>query len=247
METTRKKVRSIFVSDIHVGCHYCKASEFHDFLEKYQPENLYLIGDIFDGERMYYQGIYWESHYTRLIQKIIEFVQNYQTEVYYAVGNHDEFLKDFLGDWGHIHLREEFIHITADGRKLLVLHGDYFDNFTKHAKWLYNLGDKAYNAALFVNKWFNEIRRKLGMKYWAVSSVLKQKVSQARSYINNFEELVVKYTHSKKCDGVICGHVHAPKIGVIRDIQYFNCGDWIEHCTALVENYDGSIELVWYH
>lgn len=248
MSKQKKEVRSIFISDTHLGCKYARAEELVEFLKQYKAENLYLVGDIIDGSRMKNQGIYWIDPFTYVVRTIIGMMKHSDTKIYYAIGNHDEFLKDFKDQaFGGIELDEEFIHETADGRKLLVIHGDYFDSFTKHAKWLYHLGDRAYNVALAMNSWINTVRRKMGLEYWGFSCALKKTVSQARSYVNNFEELVSKYVQSKDCDGAICGHVHTPLISELHGVQYYNCGDWIEHCTALIEDYEGNIELVWYH
>lgn len=125
------------------------------------------------------------------------------------------------------------VHETADGRRLLVIHGDFFDHLTKHAAWVYHLGDRAYTLALHLNKWMNIARRSLGYPYWSFSSLLKSKVKRAVNFINDFEHFVARYTKRKGCTGVICGHIHVPAIRRIDGIDYFNCGDWMEHCTVL--------------
>lgn len=167
------------------------------------------------------------------------------TKVVYITGNHDEFLRNFSPlILGHIEVVDETIHTTVDGKQYLVIHGDCFDHITKHWKWTSYLGDRAYTFALWVNKLLNVCRRKLGLKYWSFSAMCKAQVKEAVAFINNFEHFVVKYTKQKECEGVICGHIHTPTIKDIDGIKYLNCGDWVEHCTALVEHYDGKIELV---
>ena len=167
------------------------------------------------------------------------------TKVFYTTGNHDEFLRSFSPQTlGGVELADMFIHETVDGRRLLVIHGDFFDHLTKHAAWVYHLGDRAYTAALHLNKWMNLARRSLRYPYWSLSSLLKTRVKRAVNFINDFELFVARYTKKKNCSGVICGHIHVPIIRKIDGIDYYNCGDWMEHCTALVEHLDGRIELV---
>lgn len=241
-----KKVRSIFLSDVHIGNPYAKVYELCQLLNSYETEFLYLVGDIIDGSRMQHQPILWENSYTQFVQKVLD-LANSNVKVCYAIGNHDEFLRGFPGCFGNFQMGNEFIHTTADGKRLLITHGDLFDHYTSQAKWLYRLGDKAYDVALFVNKWINELGKYFGFPYWHISGTLKIKISQVRSYINDFESSVTNYMKKKECSGVVCGHVHSPQIRNLGDIQYYNCGDWIEHCTALIEDLDGNIDLIWHH
>jgi UDP-2,3-diacylglucosamine pyrophosphatase LpxH len=238
-----KKVRSLFISDVHLGCRYSKAEELRSFLKGYEAEYLYLVGDIVDGWKLK-KNFYWEDSYSFFLRKVLSMVKH-GTKVYYAIGNHDEFLKHFAPHrFGNIALGDQFVHQTADGRRLLVIHGDYFDHLTKHFNWIYHLGDHAYSLALFVNRWMNAARRALGLSYWSFSAMLKGKVKKAVNYVNSFESFVARYTLQRGCTGVICGHIHWPAIKDIEGVQYYNCGDWIENCTALVELESGEIELV---
>lgn len=237
------KVRSLFISDVHLGCRYCKADELRSFLKGYEPEYLYLVGDIVDGWKLK-KNFYWEDGYNFFVRKILSMVKR-GTRVYYAVGNHDEFLKHFSPHlFGNIELADQFIHETADGRRLLVIHGDYFDHLTKHFNWVYHLGDRAYSVALWLNRWMNTLRRALGWSYWSFSAMLKARVKKAVNYVNSFETFVARYTLQHHCTGVVCGHIHSPAIKHLEGIDYYNCGDWIENCTALVEHENGQIELV---
>lgn len=179
--------------------------------------------------------------------KFNETIRNTGTKVVYLAGNHDEFLRNFLPNtFGHVSIQDEAEHICLDGRKLLVIHGDAFDKLTLNFPWLYHVGDHAYSMAMWLNDKFNYIRRKFGFKYFSLSQYLKNNVKKAVNFINNFEHFIVKHTQLSNCQGVVCGHIHSPVIKTIDDITYYNCGDWVESCTALIENLDGSFEIYKY-
>lgn len=237
----RRKVKSLFISDIHLGCKYTKAEELLRFLKEIEPENLFLIGDIIDGWKMS-QKVYWNDTYSFIIKRILGMIRS-GTKVYYISGNHDEFLRKFTPNvFGHLEICDEMVYQTMSGKRMLIIHGDIFDQLTIKAKWLYYLGDWAYSFAMWLNNKYNQIRRLLGYPYWSLSLMLKQNVKSAVNFINSFEHYIIKYTKDKKCDGVICGHIHTPCIKIIDDTMYCNCGDWVESCTAIIENNDGKIE-----
>jgi len=238
------KVRSIFISDIHLGCRYSKTIELLEFLKCYDTEYLYLVGDIFDGWKLK-NNFYWDNNCTFIIRHILGMIKSNGTIVKYVTGNHDEFLREITPCvFGDILIADEFIHTTADNKKLLIIHGDAFDHITKHWKWIYFLGDTAYSFAMFLNQWVNFFRRKLGLQYWSFSSVLKQNVKKAVNYINSFEHFIAKHTLDNDCEGVVAGHIHQPCIKDIDGVKYYNCGDFVENCTAIIENLDGSMELI---
>lgn len=240
----RIKIRSLFISDVHIGCKYAQIELLNKFLKKYDPEYLYLVGDIVDFWQLG-QKIFWTDEYSFFFRKIIGTIKR-ETKIFYITGNHDEVLRPFVPEtFGNVKLVNEIVHSTLDGRRLLVIHGDYFDQVTKYAKWLYHLGSFGYNAALWLNQKMNKIRKRLGLKYWSLSAMLKRKVKEAASFINNFEQAVVIYCKQKNCDGVICGHIHTPSIKKIDGLDYYNCGDWVESCSAIIENLDGSFVLVY--
>ena len=167
------------------------------------------------------------------------------TQVYFLVGNHDEFLREYTPlEIENLSILDEVIHIGQDGKKYLVIHGDLFDQFTLHFGFLYQIGDFGYSVLLFINRWVNAIRRKLRLKYWSLSKLCKQKVKQAVNYINNFEHCLMRYAKQKGCDGVISGHIHTAAVKEIDGLQYYNCGDWVDSCSAVIENLDGSFELI---
>jgi len=238
-----KKIRSIFISDAHLGCRYTHAEALLAFLRNHQPQYLYIVGDFIDGWRLK-KSWYWSDTYTYLLKRIVDLMKR-GTRVYYTPGNHDEFLRSFTENFGSVHLADEFVHETADRRKLLVTHGDKFDAVVLNARWLSLLGDVGYNFLLLINVVFNALRRRLGFGYWSLSAAIKHRVKQATSYIGNFEGVVTRYAAQQGCSGVICGHIHTPKISTVDGLDYYNTGDWVESCTALVEYTDGSFELLY--
>jgi UDP-2,3-diacylglucosamine pyrophosphatase LpxH len=238
-----KTVRSIFISDAHLGCRYTHAEALLAFLRNHQPQYLYIVGDFIDGWRLK-RSWYWSDTYTYLLKRIVDLMKR-GTRVYYTPGNHDEFLRSFTESFGSVHLADEFVHVTADQRRLLVTHGDKFDAVVLNARWLSLLGDVGYNLLLGINIVFNALRRRLGFGYWSLSAAIKRRVKQATSYIGNFEDVVTRYAAQQGCSGVVCGHIHTPRIGSHGGIDYYNTGDWVESCTALVEYSDGSFELLY--
>lgn len=237
------RYRSIWISDTHLGTRGCKAEYLLDFLKHTQSEKLYLVGDIIDGWRLR-RSWYWNDTQTAVIQEILKKTRN-GTEVIYVPGNHDEVLRDYLGlIVGGVKVRDLVEHETADGRRFLVIHGDQFDGVVRYAKWLALLGDWAYNLLLWMNDHFNKARKLLGMPYWSLSAYLKHKVKNAVEFISCFEEAVAHEAKKRKADGVICGHIHHPEIRQIDGILYCNDGDWVESCTALIEEADGRMEII---
>jgi UDP-2,3-diacylglucosamine pyrophosphatase LpxH len=236
------RIRTIFISDVHLGCKYTHADSLLAFLRNHQPQYLYIVGDFVDGWRLSRKW-YWNDTYTFLFKHIVDLMKR-GTRVFYTPGNHDEFLRDFIENLGSVQLADEFVHVTADRRKLLITHGDKFDTAVLHAEWLSHLGDTGYNLLLGLNSVFNAIRRRLGFGYWSLSKAIKRKVKEATCYIGNFEELLTRRASERGCDGVVCGHIHTPKIIDVNGVMYYNTGDWVESCTALVEYTDGTLELL---
>jgi len=237
------RVRSLFISDVHLGCGFSRSEQLLDFLGRIEPDQLYLVGDIIDGWKLK-RNFIWNDTSSFVIRRILGMLKR-GTRVFYATGNHDEFLREFSPHtFGHMELADQFIHETATGHRLLVIHGDCFDHLTKHAPWVYHLGDRAYTVALHLNAWMNLARRSLGYPYWSFSSMLKSRVKGAVNFINDFEHFVARFTRQQGCSGVVCGHIHVPAVRQIDGIDYYNCGDWVEHCSAVVEHVDGRIELV---
>ena len=238
-----KRYRTIWISDVHLGTRGCKADLLLDFLKHNECETLYLVGDIVDGWRLR-KSWYWPQTHNDLVQKVLRRARK-GCRVIYLPGNHDELFRDYTDLYlGGIAVVSEAIHQTADGRRLLVLHGDQFDAVVKFAKWLAILGDHAYAGALVLNHWFNLVRRRLGYPYWSLSAYLKSRVKNAVEYVGQFEAAVADEARRRGVDGVVCGHIHKPEIRHIGPILYCNDGDWVESCTALVEHADGRLQIV---
>ncbi len=237
-----KQVRSIFISDIHLGCRYSHAEDLQWFLQCHQPQYLYLVGDIIDGWRLK-RGWYWNDSYSDLIRRMLELLKR-GTVIRYAPGNHDEFLRKFIDHLGSVEIADEFIHTTADDQRLLVMHGDQFDAVVRNARLLSMVGDVGYDCLLVLNQWFNALRRLMGRRYWSLSGFIKTQVKRATCFIGQFEDVVTKHAGARGCSGVICGHIHTPTVTERNGVRYFNTGDWVENCTALIEHLDGSFELV---
>ena len=238
-----RRHRTIFISDTHLGTRGCKAALLADFLTHNDCHTLYLVGDIVDGWRLK-ECWYWNETHSRVLRAILDKVAN-GTRVIYVPGNHDEAFRDYCGlSLGGVELTPEAMHKTADGRQLLVVHGDHFDGILVYARWLARLGDWAYAFALHVNDVFNAARRFFGLPYWSLSACLKAKIKNAAAFITNFEEAVARLARERGADGVVCGHIHRAEIRRIGDVLYCNDGDWVESCTALTEDWRGRLEIV---
>ena len=237
------KYRTVWISDVHLGTRGCNAEMLLDFLQSIQCDTLYLVGDIVDGWRLR-KGWYWPDAHNEVIRRILKMAHQ-GTRVVFVVGNHDEILRPYAGmSFGGVHLMQEAIHETADGRRLLVTHGDGFDGVVLYARWLAFLGDAAYSLLLRTNGWFNTVRRQFRLPYWSLSAYLKKKVKNAVQFVCDYEEAVAHAAAERQLDGVVCGHIHCAEIRQIGAITYYNDGDWVESCTALVEQRDGAMEIV---
>lgn len=237
------RYRAIFVSDFHIGTRRAQSDMLLDFLKFTESDSLYLVGDIVDNWSLQ-KTWFWDQTHNDVIQKLLRKARK-GTRVIYIPGNHDERFRDFVGArFGRIAVMQNAIHVTADKKRYLVLHGDEFDGVVKYAKWLAFLGDRAYEIVLSLNHRVNRIRRRLGLPYWSLSAYLKRRVKQAVQFVSNFEQAVVREAKKREADGVICGHIHTPEISMIDGIHYCNDGDWVESCSALVEHYDGRFELI---
>ena len=237
------RVRTVWISDIHLGTPGCQAEALLDFLRHIECETLFLVGDIVDGWQLR-RNWYWPQAHNDVLQKLLRKARK-GTRVIYVPGNHDEFARAYLGhNFGGIDVAEEWIHITADGRRLWVTHGDYFDGVVQCARWLALVGDWAYTLTLRLNVQFNRLRARLGMPYWSLSNYLKQRVKRAVSYVSDFETALAREAHLRGLDGVVCGHIHHAEMREIDGILYANDGDWVESLTALCEHPDGRLEII---
>ncbi|MEY2340835.1 UDP-2,3-diacylglucosamine diphosphatase [Acidithiobacillus sp. IBUN Pt1247-S3] len=244
--------RTIFVSDIHLGSKGCQAEALLEFFRHYQAEQLYLVGDIIDFWALKRRW-YWPSAHSTVIQKVLRQARA-GVKVTYVQGNHDpvlSLLDSFLeGDEGGLALGEiqvvpHCLHETADGRRLWITHGDQFDLSMHYARWLTHLGDRGYGLLLTLNRWHQRLNRLLGIRsHWSLSAFIKHRIKRAVQFISQYEEFLARECRRAGYHGVVCGHIHHAEMKNMNGIEYYNDGDWVESCTALVEDFDGTLRLV---
>lgn len=237
------RYRTVWVSDTHLGTKGCRADLLLEFLRSFEAETLYLVGDIIDGWRLK-KSWFWAPSHSEVVHEILAKARR-GTRVVYVPGNHDEAMREFAGLMiGTLEVQRQVVHTTADGRRLLVLHGDQFDGIVTYARWLAKLGDWAYCTLIEANRVFNEARRRMGFGYWSLSAALKGMVKDAVAFIDDFEHAIAEEARRHGVDGVVCGHIHKAEMRDIEGILYCNDGDWVEGCTGLVEHTDGTLQIV---
>src|SRR5262245_22794865 len=242
-DVPRRRYRSVWISDLHLGTPGCQAAALRDFLKHVESDPLSPVGDIIDGWQLR-RSWYWPQAHNDVVQKLLRKARK-GTRVIFIPGNHDEFARRYVEHtFGGIDVAEEWIHETADGRKLWIVHGDLFDGVIQCAKWLAHVGDSLYEFALKLNRWLNTARGRLGLPYWSLSKYLKLKVKRAVSYVGDFEAAVAREARRRGVQGVVCGHIHHAELRDIDGILYANDGDWVESLTALVEHADGKLEII---
>jgi UDP-2,3-diacylglucosamine pyrophosphatase LpxH len=236
-------VRTVWISDLHLGTPGCQARALLDFLRDVDCHTLYLVGDIIDGWQLR-RSWYWPQSHNDVVQKILRKARK-GTRVVFVPGNHDEFARKYLSlNFGGVEVQDDCIHTTVDGRRLWVTHGDLFDGVIQCAKWLAYVGDMAYEFVLKVNRHVNALRARAGLPYWSLSRYLKFKVKRAVSYVSDFETAVAREARRRGVHGVVCGHIHHAEIREVDGVLYCNDGDWVESLTALVEHHDGRLEII---
>jgi UDP-2,3-diacylglucosamine pyrophosphatase LpxH len=236
------RLRTAFISDVHLGTRGCSAELLLDFLKSVQVDTLVLIGDIIDVWSLR-KSLYWPQAHNNVIRSILGKAKH-GTRVIYVPGNHDEVFRELDGSvFGNLEIHREYVHETADGRQLLVLHGDEFDSVVKCSPWLAKLGSGAYDFLLWLNRYVNLLRRTCGFPYWSLAAYLKHKVKNAVQYIGNFEQAGAYAARKRQVDGVVCGHIHRAEITTIDGVLYCNDGDWVESCSTLVEDFNGRLAL----
>lgn len=242
-EEEGQRYRTIFISDLHLGTPGCQAAALLDFLKTHPSDHLYLVGDIIDGWQLRRKW-YWPQLHNDVVQKLLRRARK-GCQIIYVPGNHDEFARGFIGhSFGGIEVVQDTVHTTADGRRLWVVHGDHFDGVIQYAKWLAYLGDNLYEFTLRMNRHLNSLRARLGLPYWSLSAYLKHKVKMALNYVMAFEGAVAQEARKLGHQGVVCGHIHRAEMRMIDGTLYCNDGDWVESRTALVEHFDGRLELI---
>lgn len=240
-----QQVRSIFLSDIHLGTKACQAGQLLDFLKAYTSDNLFLLGDIVDLWAMSRGGVYWTPDQNTFVQKILRRARHGE-KIFFIPGNHDEAMREYVGtSFGDVMVMSEYVHTAADGRRYLLIHGDAFDQVTLHHRWVAILGDISYNLLVRLNIYLSWMRRTLKRPgYWSLAGYAKRRIKTALTFIFNFEDSVIYHARERGMDGAICGHIHWAMIKEIDGLTYMNCGDWVDSCTAIVEHLDGRMELI---
>lgn len=236
------RYRTGWISDVHLGTRGAQAEALLGFLRTHEFATLYVVGDLIDVWSLR-RGIYWPQSHNDVIQKLLRAARK-GTRVIYIPGNHDEFVANYPGDFGGVTVQPKAIHTTADGRRLLIIHGHELDSVVQNIKWLAHLGDVGYQFLLKLNGPLNFFRRLFGLGYWSLSAFAKRKVKSAVNYVGKFEECIARFAKDDNVQGVICGHIHVPVIREMSGGTYYNCGDWVESCSALVERDTGEIELL---
>jgi UDP-2,3-diacylglucosamine pyrophosphatase LpxH len=237
------RFRTVWVSDVHLGTRSCKAAKLLAFLKAVECEQLFLVGDIID---LWQIGAFWHWSRTQneVLREVLRIARS-DTEVTFVPGNHDETFRDFLGmSFGDIEIKDHVFYKLADGRRLLVLHGDQFDSVVLRHRWLAVVGGRLYDLAVILNNVTNWFRKRLGMDYWSLAAWLKQKAKSASNTIKAFEAAVSQHARDVRVDGVVCGHIHRAEIRDLDGILYCNDGDWVESCTALVEDFEGNLRIL---
>lgn len=245
---TLNKYKTICISDCHLGAREAKTDLLNNFLKHNTCENLFLIGDIIDGWKIQQKKWKWNQGCSNVVRRILG-MGKHGVNITYVTGNHDEFLRPFVNqifNLGNIRICNQSEYRSINGDMYLITHGDMFDGVTRLSPWISFLGDKAYDAALWINTHFNYWRHRMGFGYWSLSQYLKKKVKKGIDFIFKFERTVTEYCAKHQYDGVICGHIHTPEIKTVNGIIYMNDGDWVETCSALVEHYDGRWEIIYW-
>ncbi len=242
------QLRTLWISDVHLGFKECKAEFLLEFLRQSECQRIYLVGDLIDFWSLQ-RGGRWPAAHGEVLKRLLAKAQA-GVRVLYIPGNHDEVARDYLDlHIGGVEIVPEALHVTADGRRFLVMHGDECDNAVRcSGPLLHWLGDGAYDLLLFANRWYNRWRRRWNHPYWSLASFLKQRIGQAAAYIARFETAAAHEAARRGLDGVICGHIHHAALREINGVLYCNDGDWVESCTALVERPNGTLEILrWDH
>lgn len=236
-------VRTLFLSDIHLGSPGCQSGLLLKFLQHFSADRIYLVGDIVDAESLS-QRFYWPQEHNEVLRRLLDHARR-GARIVYLPGNHDLQARAWSGlAFGQVEIRRRALHLSATGRRYLIMHGDRLDRHLDRHAWLNRLGAQAYRHLVRLNSQVNARRDRAGLGYWPLASMLKQRSARVRRYIERFRLAAIDHTVQRKLDGCIVGHIHRPEVDRTGPVEYLNCGDWVEHCTALAEHTDGSMELI---
>lgn len=244
-DKTHLSFRAIFISDVHLGFHGCRAEQLLRFLRAARTDRLYLVGDIIDLESLS-RSFYWPQAHNDVIRTLLGKAKH-GTKITYVPGNHDAAFREYCGlKFGNLEVRRRCLFTRKNGQRYLVTHGDEFDRDIACSRWLAWLGSAAYRRLMYANTLLNRLRRLGGKDHWSLASFLKRYSATVHRYIASFEQTAAGAASRRRLDGVICGHIHRPACDTLDGIEYLNDGDWVEHCTALVEHLDGRMELLFW-
>jgi len=238
------KVKTVFLSDLHLGTRFAKVDYLLDFLYNIDPEQIILVGDIIDIWSLK-TGWHWKQSHTNVIRRLLSFAKQGK-RVIYIPGNHDETFREYVNlSFGEVQIKERIEYRTMDGKRLMVVHGDQYDVFMRSSyRWLAHVGDKLFHGVQNLSRLYQRFRQFLGLKYWSLAGYLKDRTKSVVKVIGRFEEALITAAKREGYDGVICGHIHHAEIREIDGLQYYNTGDWVDSCTALVERQDGRLEVI---
>lgn len=241
------KIKTLFISDVHLGTSKCQADKLLEVFRTYEFEKLVIVGDFIDLTSLK-RKFFWRPEHSTVIQKILRLSRK-GVAIVYILGNHDFYLRGLIeeGDIniGDILLCDDHQHTTQSGERIYICHGDQFDGFIRLHPFLYILGDWAYEMSFKINKWYNKLRILLGLEYWSLSQYLKSKVKNAISFINDFKYLSIKKLEETECNSIMIGHIHTPAIETIGNKKYYNTGDMVESLSYIIEDMDGNIKLLY--
>lgn len=237
-----QKIKTLFISDIHLGNKNSQADKLLEILKEYEFQNLFIIGDFIDMTAMK-RKFYWNQNYSTVIQKILK-LSRHNINVVYLVGNHDFYVRDLIKDGninlGNILICDEFIYTTIKNEKILLIHGDYFDGFVATHKVLYLIGDLGYELSMKINWVYNKIRKLFGLNYWSLSAYIKKRVKNIIKFLTEYKKASKQLVIEKGCDSIMIGHTHSPEIILG---EYYNTGDFVESCSYIIEDLEGNLEL----
>ena len=242
-----KKIKTLFISDVHLGTKKCQADKLLEVFKNYEFEHLVIVGDFIDLTSLK-RKFYWNESHSTVIQKILRFSRK-GVKVNYILGNHDHYLRGLIKESniniGDIEISDELFYMTTKGESIYICHGDQFDGFIRLHPFLYMIGDFAYEISFKINTIYNKIRSLFGLEYWSLSKFLKSKVKDAVSFINDFKMLSLRKLKEVECDSIMIGHIHTPAIEKIEDKVYYNTGDMVESCSYIIEDLDGNLNLLY--
>jgi|LauGreDrversion4_2_1035121.scaffolds.fasta_scaffold14722_5 UDP-2,3-diacylglucosamine pyrophosphatase LpxH len=240
-----EKIRTLFISDVHLGTKKCQAESLLEVFKNYEFEQLIIVGDFIDLTALK-RKFYWKESHSTVIQKILRFSRK-GIKVNYILGNHDHYLRGLIKESnlniGEIEISDEMFYSTIKGDLIYICHGDQFDGFVRLHPFLYMIGDFAYELSFKINTIYNKIRKIFGLEYWSLSKFLKSKVKDAISFVNDFKMLSLRKLKEVECDSIMIGHIHTPAIEKIEDKNYYNTGDFCESCSYIIEDLEGNIIL----